>query len=192
MSFSSGQTKPPVIYGCPIKWVSVDHRVGYHCINKLLFATNFMYWKTKWFSTSLGCTILLITQCAINSLPLGRSVTQWKLCSSWRPILDCALWVFLAGFFHCKILLETSILRVKTPNRAWGAVFKVQGPVTTYIEVVRGEEHFFAVPSLWLFRTVRLLNRLWVIVEQSLVYKFQAAEKYLSPALRDCTCWIHH
>ena len=41
--FSSGQTKLPVIYGYPIKWVSVDHRVGYHCINKLLFATNFMY-----------------------------------------------------------------------------------------------------------------------------------------------------
>ena len=97
-----------------------------------------MYWKTKWFSTSLGCTILLITQCAINSLPLGRSVTQWKLCSSWRPILDCALWVFLAGFFHCKILLQTSILRVKTPNRAWGAVLNVRGPVATYIEVWAG------------------------------------------------------
>ena len=26
-------------------------------------------------------------------------ITQWKLCSSWRPILDCALLVFLAGFF---------------------------------------------------------------------------------------------
>ena len=27
-----------------------------------------MYWKTKWFRTTLGCIILLITQCAINSL----------------------------------------------------------------------------------------------------------------------------
>ena len=50
---------------------------------------------------------------------------------------------FLLVFSHCEILLETSILRVKTPNGAWGAVFKVQGPVTTYIEVVREEEHFF-------------------------------------------------
>ena len=189
-----------------IKWLSGDHRVGYHCSNKLLFATNFMYWKTKWFRTSLGCMILLITQCAINSLvsrkkyrkipkislgayifqrtflrglfleglifggaylrreicvsksiglacsgkeiyhfcfvllciwgqipstsPPGGlysegrfnegffalrfwgaytwrglfsefyGITQWKLCSSWRPILDCALLVFLAGFFQ--------------------------------------------------------------------------------------------
>ena len=168
VSFSSGQTKLPVIYGCPIKWVSVDHRVlGYHCINKLLFATNVMYWKTKWFSTSLGCTILLITQCAINSLPLGRSVTQWKLCSSWRPILDCTLWIFLAGFFHCKML---AFLRVKTPKRAWEAVFNVRGLVTTYIEV--GGRANLAVLSLWLFRTVRLLNLSWVIVEQSHVHKF--------------------
>ena len=70
---------------------------------------------------------------------------------------------FLAGFFQCKILLETRILRVKTPNRAWGAVFKVQGPVTTYIDVGGGgggggERANLAVLSLWLCRTIRLLN----------------------------------
>ena len=93
-------------------------------------------------------------------LPLGRSVTQGKLCSSGRPILDCTLWVFLAGFFRCKILLETRILRVKTPNRAWVAVFKVRVAVTTYIDgvgggVVGGQGANLAVLSLWLFRTVR-------------------------------------
>ena len=60
-----------------------------------------------------------------------------------RPILDCALLVFLAGFFRCKILLETSILRVKTPKRTWGAVFNVRGPVTMYIEVGGGGESKF-------------------------------------------------
>ena len=160
-----------------------------------------MYWKTKWFRTTLGCMILLITQCAINSLASRKKyrkipkispgahifqraflrglileglmyggkfasksiglassakeiyhfcfvcfmlciqgqipsisppgglysegrfnggffalrfwgayiwrglfsefygITQWKLCSSWRPILDWTLSVFLAGFF---------------------------------------------------------------------------------------------
>ena len=48
-----------------------------------------------------------------------------------------------------------------------------------------------AVLSLWLFRTVRLLNLSLVIDERSHVYKFQAAEKYLSPAEPDCTCRIH-
>ena len=44
-----------------------------------------------------------------------------------------------------------------------------------------------AVLSLLLFRTTRLLNLSWVIVERSHVYKFQAAEKYLSPA----EPWLH-
>ena len=74
--------------------------------------------------------------------------------------------------------------------RARGAVFKVRGPVhgqtTTYVEVGAGGANL-AVLSLWLFRTVRLLNLSLVIVERSHVYKFQAAEKYLSPAERDCT-----
>ena len=49
------------------------------------------------------------------------------------------MWVFLAGFFfHFKILLETSILRVKTPKRAWGAVFHVRGPVTMNIGLEGG------------------------------------------------------
>ena len=48
-----------------------------------------------------------------------------------------------------------------------------------------------AVLSFWLFRTVRLLNLSWVIVERSHVYKFQAAEKYLSPTEPNCTCRIH-
>ena len=38
------------------------------------------------------------------------------------------MWVFLAnGFFHCKILLETSILRIQTPYIPRRAVFKVWG-----------------------------------------------------------------
>ena len=60
------------------------------------------------------------------------------------PSLIVLCGFFLLVFFHCKILLQTSILRVKTPNRAWGAVFKVWGPVTTYIEV-GGEQ------QIWLF-----------------------------------------
>ena len=48
-----------------------------------------------------------------------------------------------------------------------------------------------AVLSLWLFRTVRLVNLSWVIVERSHVYTFQAAEKYPFPAEPDCTCRIH-
>ena len=47
-----------------------------------------------------------------------------------------------------------------------------------------------AVLSLWLFRTVRLLNLSLVIVERSHNNKFQAAEKYLSPAEPDCICRI--
>ena len=50
-----------------------------------------------------------------------------------------------------------------------------------------------AVLSLWLLRTVRLLNLSLVIVERSNVYKFQAAEKYLSPVepfvLRNRSSW---
>ena len=52
------------------------------------------------------------------------------------------MWVFLAnGFFHCKILLETSILRIQTPYIPRRAVFKVSGgggSVTTYFEVGGG------------------------------------------------------
>ena len=66
--------------------------------------------------------------------------------------------------------------------RARGAVFKVRGPVTTSFGLGRGVEWGrggganFAVLSLCLFRTVRLLNLSSVIVERSHVYKFQAAE----------------
>ena len=75
------------------------------------------------------------------------------------PSLIVLCWFFLLVFFHCKILLETSILRVKTSKRAWGAVFNVRGPVTMYIEVgVGGKRGNLAVLSLWQFRTVRLLN----------------------------------
>ena len=102
---------------CYIKWVSVDHRVGYHCINKLLFATNFMYWKTKWFSTSLGCTILLITQCAINSLSSSKKCYTVDImfimeAHPWLCSVCFSCWFFFF-FLHCKILLETSLLRVK-------------------------------------------------------------------------------
>ena len=70
-------------------------------------------------------------------------------------------------------------------NRACRAVFKVQWPVTTYFKVGAGGGANLAVFSLWLFRTVRLLNLSSVIVERSHVYKSQAAEKYLSPAEPD-------
>ena len=66
------------------------------------------------------------------------------------------MWVFLAnGFFHCKILLETSILRIQTPYIPRRAVFKVWGG--------GGGSKFeggskFGCSSLWLFRTVRLLD----------------------------------
>ena len=73
-----------------------------------------MYWKTKWFSTSLGCTILLITQCAINSLASRNKCYPVEI----MFIREAHPWLcsvgFLAGFFQCKILLETRILRVKT------------------------------------------------------------------------------
>ena len=63
---------------------------------------------------------------------------------------------------------------------------------TTSFEVEgKGLGANLAVLSLWLFRTVRLLNLSLVIDERSHVYKFQAAEKYLSPAEPDCTCRIH-
>ena len=71
--------------------------------------------------------------------------------------------------------------------RAPGAVFKVRGPVTTSFGLGRGVGANFAVLSLWLFTTVRLLNLSSVIVERSHVYKFQVAEKYLSPAEPYCT-----
>ena len=66
--------------------------------------------------------------------------------------------------------------------RARGAVFEVRGPVTTSFGLGHGVEWKgggganFAVLSLCLFRTVRLLNLSSVIVERSHVYKFQAAE----------------
>ena len=69
--------------------------------------------------------------------------------------------------------------------RARGAVFKVRGPVTTSFGLRRGVEWggggggaSFAVLTLWLFRTVRLLNLSSVIVERSHVYKFQPAENF--------------
>ena len=79
------------------------------------------------------------------------------------PSLIVLCWFFLLFFFNCKILLETSILRVKTPKRAWGAVLNVRGPVTMYIEVGGGGgggggRANLAVLSLWQFRTVTLLN----------------------------------
>ena len=63
-------------------------------------------------------------------------------------------------------------------NRTSGAVFKVRGPVNTSFEVEEGWGEGgslganLAVLSLWLFRTVRLLNLSLVIVERSHVYKF--------------------
>ena len=42
--------------------------------------------------------------------------------------------------------------------RAGGAVFKVWGPVITSLEEGGGGGGKLAVLSLWLFRTVRLLN----------------------------------
>ena len=60
------------------------------------------------------------------------------------------------------------------------------------VERGRGVGVNLAVLSLWLFRTVRLLNLSLVVAGWSHVYKFQAAEKYLSPAEADCTCRIHH
>ena len=61
-------------------------------------------------------------------------------------IMEAHPWLCPVGFFHRKILLETSTLRVKSPSRAWGEVFKVQGPVTTYIEVREG-----GGGQIWLF-----------------------------------------
>ena len=63
------------------------------------------------------------------------------------PSLIVLCWFFLLVFFHCKILLETSILRVKTSKRAWGAVFNMRGPVTMYIEVGGGGGR----EEIWLF-----------------------------------------
>ena len=63
---------------------------------------------------------------------------------------------------------------------ARGAVFKVRGPVTTSFEVEGG----------WGGGRVGA-NLSLVLVERSHVYKFQATEKYLSPAEPDCTCRIH-
>ena len=48
-----------------------------------------------------------------------------------------------------------------------------------------GGGNFLCSLFFWLFRTVRLLNPSWVIVEQSHVYKLHAAEKDLSPAAPD-------
>ena len=89
------------------------------------------------------------------------------------------------------IIIRTSSVTEMLQFRARGAVFKVRGPVTTSFEVGWGVGANLAVHSLWLFRTVRLLNSSLVIVERNHVYKFQAAEKYLSPAEHDCTCRIH-
>ena len=55
---------------------------------------------------------------------------------------------FLLVFSIVKYYEKLAFLRVKTPKRAWEAVFNVRGPVGANL----------AVLSLWLFRTVRLLN----------------------------------
>ena len=96
-----------------------------------------------------------------------------------------------AARFIIRDYNKTSSVTEMLQSRARGAVFKVRGPATTSFEVGWGVGANLAVLSLWLFRTVRLLNLSLVIVERSHIYKFQAAEKYFSPAETDCTCRIH-
>ena len=76
------------------------------------------------------------------------------------PSLIVLCGFFLLVFSIVKYYYKLAFLRVKTPKRAWEAVFNVRGPVTTYIEVRwgGGGRANLAVLSLWLFRTVRLLN----------------------------------
>ena len=96
-----------------------------------------------------------------------------------------------------KISLKYNSVAFFCECRARGAVFKSAGAarLLNWGGGGGGEGGGWganlAVLFLWLFRTVRLLNPSWVIVERSHVYKFQAAEKYLSPAEPDCTRSTH-
>ena len=75
--------------------------------------------------------------------------------------------------------------------RARGEVFKVRGPVTTSFEVGGGGQGRGKFGCSLFVAVQNCLNLSLVIVERSHVYKFQAAEKYLSHAEPDCTCRIH-
>ena len=79
------------------------------------------------------------------------------------------------GMETCTKIYFLFIFNLQGPRSNFLSV----GPVTASFELGRG------------FRTVRLLNLSWVIVDRSHVHKFQAAEKYLSPAEPDCTRRIH-
>ena len=47
-----------------------------------------------------------------------------------------------------------------------------------------------SVLSLCVFKTIRLLNRSWFILERSHAFSLRAVEKDLSPAVRT-GCWIY-
>ena len=63
-----------------------------------------------------------------------------------------------AARFIIRDYNKTSSVTEMLQSRARGAVFKVRGPATTSFEVGWGVGANLAVLSLWLFRTVRLLN----------------------------------
>ena len=105
---------------------------------------------------------------------------------------------FVEGLYQALFSFRLACRNVIYKAKDCGAFFKVRGPVTTSFEVGwegrvggRARGKFGCSVFLAVYRTVRLLNLSWVIVERSPVSKFQAAEKYLSPTEPNCTCRIH-
>ena len=146
---------------------------------------------SRWFRSNVKFSI----QCAINSLAFRKKcypVEIMFIMGEAHPWL-CSV---ANGFFHCKIELETRILRVQTPYIPRRVVFKVWGAGD---HLLWGGGGGGEREQIWLFSLCGCLELSdywtfpsWVTVERSHVYEFQAAEKYLSLADRDCTCWIHH
>ena len=108
-----------------------------------------------------------------SGLPLVEGLVSCLFPVEIMFIMEAHPWLcsmgFLAGFVQCKILLEISIVRVKTRNRAWGAVFKVQGPVTTSIEVLGGGGGGWW-KQIWLFSLCGclVLSDYWTFLESLL------------------------